>query len=128
MSSCNQMSRYPMSEMSRSQMGGCRRQSGSSTVSQPNPHDSMTQMQLWNHINEISFAVNDILLYLDTHPTDCDALAFAREKVRMRNQAKEAYARRFGPLTVDCTAEIDSNHWQWIMQPWPWEPTPKGGC
>lgn len=31
---------------------------------------------LLQQINEVSFAVNDILLYLDTHPDDEKALAF----------------------------------------------------
>ena len=88
----------------------------------------MSQVQLWNHINEISFAINDIQLYLDTHPQDSAALAYACEKIKMRKSAKESYAKRFGPLTVDCVAEIDSNCWLWITQPWPWEATVKGGC
>ena len=32
--------------------------------------------QLLNMVNEVSFAVDDIKLYLDTHPEDEEALAF----------------------------------------------------
>ena len=34
---------------------------------------------LLNRINEVSFAVNDILLYLDTHPKCKEGLAFYQE-------------------------------------------------
>ncbi|MDO4175844.1 MAG: spore coat protein CotJB [Eubacteriales bacterium] len=88
----------------------------------------MDQAQLFCHINEVSFAVVDSALYLDTHPHDCDALAYNREMVAMRNAALKVYARRFGPLTIDCTEEVTSNSWVWILQPWPWEAVSKGGC
>ena len=42
---------------------------------------------LLNTINEVSFAVDDMKLYLDTHPEDEKALLFFKEKVRMRNEA-----------------------------------------
>ena len=36
----------------------------------------MNRNQLLQWINEVSFAVTDISLYLDTHPDDKEALAF----------------------------------------------------
>ena len=36
---------------------------------------------LLSRINEVSFAVNDILLYLDTHP-ECKGLLFIRNAIR----------------------------------------------
>lgn len=120
----NQMN--TMSQMPRAQMNSCRRVNP--VCEQQNSHDAMSQMQLLNHVNEVSFAVDDILLYLDTHPQDQNALAYAREKIQMRKSALESYARRFGPLTIDCAAELNSNCWLWISQPWPWETKQKGGC
>ena len=90
--------------------------------------NSMSQAQLLNYINEVSFAVSDILLFLDTHPCDCEALAYCREMVAKRNEALKVYSMRFGPLTIDCTDLCDSNRWEWIMQPFPWESKCKGGC
>ena len=117
-----------MNQIQRNQTTNYRRTPAPCPCEPMNPHDSMTQVQLWNHINEISFAINDIQLYLDTHPQDSNALAYVHKKILMRKSAKESYARRFGPLTVDCAAEIDNNCWLWITQPWPWEPMLKGGC
>lgn len=42
---------------------------------------------LLQQINEVSFAVNDILLYLDTHPDDEKALAFFEDVSDRRNPA-----------------------------------------
>ncbi|MFR8171145.1 MAG: spore coat protein CotJB [Marvinbryantia sp.] len=92
------------------------------------PFETMSQMQLLNCINEVSFAVDDILLYLDTHPDDCAALAYSREMIATRREAMAVYARRFAPLTIDCTNDTESCRWEWVMQPWPWEPMTKGGC
>ena len=35
----------------------------------------MNRQELLNHINQASFAVDDVKLYLDTHPCDTDALS-----------------------------------------------------
>lgn len=114
-----------MNQMSRTQINTCRR----NTVVNEHPnYDVMSQTQLWNFINEVSFAADDILLYLDTHPHDPNALSYAREKIQLRKSALEAYAKRFAPLTVDCTADLNSNCWLWITQSWPWESAGKGGC
>ena len=79
-------------------------------------------------INQVSFAVNEMTLYLDTHPDDEDALAFFREKLKMRQEALETYARFYGPLTIDTANDNMSRSFQWVQQPWPWEPQRKGGC
>ena len=63
--------------------------------------ESMTQTQLMNCINEVSFALDDLLLYLDTHPYDCKALQYAEQFTRQRNAAVAVYSRRFEPLTID---------------------------
>ena len=52
-------------------------------------------------IDQVSFAVVEMNLYLDTHPEDEDALAFFREKVELRKEALKQYAEQYGPLTID---------------------------
>lgn len=80
-----------------------------------------SRIQLLDYINEVSFAVNDITLFLDTHPCDQDAMAYFYKYSCLRNQAMEEYARLYGPLTIDTVNETQSNTWQWNLQPWPWE-------
>ena len=49
--------------------------------------EGMNRKELMDHINQTSFAVDDVKLYLDTHPCDEEALAFFREYSRLRNEA-----------------------------------------
>ncbi len=81
---------------------------------------------LLKKINEVSFAVNDIALFLDTHPDCQEALEFYRKYVTERNEALAEYARLYGPLTIDTADDNCSRSWEWIQQPFPWEA--KGGC
>lgn len=89
--------------------------------------------QLLKELNEISFTVNDLTLYLDTHPLDGEALdAFAQANER-RTQLLAAYAGEFEPLTVNCvcpkstnrtgccTSYPDRKHFTWTDGPLPWE-------
>lgn len=81
--------------------------------------------ELLNRINEVSFAVDDVKLYLNTHPWDDEALAYFQEYSKQRNEALREYARLYGPLTVDTAVYSCSNKWDWIDEPWPWQ---EGGC
>lgn len=79
----------------------------------------MNRQQLLDHINKVSFAVDDILLYLDTHPCDLEALEYYHTVAEKRQQALEEYESMYGPLLVDRVKAC--NYWQWIEEPWPWE-------
>ncbi len=86
------------------------------------------QCELMQKINEYSFAVVDLLLYLDTHPEDCEAKEDFLRFSCARNDAMKEYARIYGPLTVDSIKESDEEQWKWVYQPWPWETNRKGRC
>lgn len=79
-----------------------------------------------SRINEVSFAVDDMLLYLDTHPCDRKALEYCDELVKERRKLLQEYAEKFGPLTIDCTDQQESATWKWMEQPFPWEK--EGAC
>ena len=53
---------------------------------------AMNQEQLLTYINQVSFVVSDMLLYLDTHPTDREALAYCEDHIAVRNKALKEYA------------------------------------
>ncbi|MDD5805132.1 spore coat protein CotJB [Blautia sp. HCP3S3_H10_1] len=76
---------------------------------------------LLRQINEVSFAVNDMLLYLDTHPDDEKALKFFKEVSSRRNQLMTEYAEKYGPLTIDDAVKNNETSWKWSQQPFPWE-------
>ena len=66
-----------------------------------NPNQNQQREMLLKKINEVSFAVDDILLFLDTHPDCQEALDFYRQNVAIRKEALSEYARLYGPLTID---------------------------
>ena len=84
-------------------------------------------------IGEVSFMVNDLTLYLDTHPTDPDALECFSEMMKKRKQLMKEYADEFEPLTMDCVCPDSNNssvsfseypdrkHFTWTDGPLPWE-------
>lgn len=76
---------------------------------------------LMKQINEASFAMDDAVLFLDTHPNDPAAMQYYRNAVSMRKNAMDAYERQFGPLMID---SVNGNCWDWVTETWPWE----GGC
>ena len=80
--------------------------------------------ELMHRINVISFAVDDVALFLNTHPDDCRAQKYFEEWNEQRQQALREYAENYGPLTLD-SACSDADCWSWINDPWPWQ---KGGC
>lgn len=88
--------------------------------------NSNSREKLLCRINEVSFAVNDILLYLDTHPCDQEALDYFKERIAERRKLMSEYAEKFGPLTIDDAAESCGDTWKWMEQPFPWEK--EGAC
>ena len=76
--------------------------------------------EMLQRIMEYGFAMNDLVLYLDTHPESERALCLHREYAREARELRDRYQRIYGPLTND----YPCNKWRWLEQPWPWE----GGC
>lgn len=83
------------------------------------PQNNMSQQDLLNQIMALNFAVNDLVLYLDTHPCDSCAIRkhneYSNQVVNLTNQ----YQSMYGPLTVNF--DSNQNRWQWSDEPWPWE-------
>lgn len=75
--------------------------------------------KLLKQIYEVSFAVNDMTLYLDTHPNDSNALATFRVLKEQRKTALTAFEESYYPLTIDCMTD-DENNWTWGEAPAPW--------
>lgn len=81
--------------------------------------------ELLEHINAVSFAVDDIKLFLDTHPENQEALSSFYKYSEMRNVALKEYASYYTPLTIDTAVDSCTDRWNWIHEPWPWQ---EGGC
>lgn len=91
------------------------------------------QKTLFQQINEISFTINDLTLYLDTHPLDDAALTAFSQAMEQRKQLLKTYAENYEPLTIDCVCPDTNNknetntrykgqkHFTWTDGPLPWE-------
>lgn len=80
--------------------------------------------RLFHDIGVIDFVIVEMNEYLDTHPTDKEAMEYLGHYVRMKNQAMREYAMKYGPLRISDADGCNHNEWKWATQPWPWE----GGC
>ena len=78
-------------------------------------------------IDQVSFAVVEMNLYLDTHPEDEDALAFSG-KSGASKRSTETVRRTVRPAHDRYRQHRMSRSFEWVMQPWPWEVNRKGGC
>ena len=79
----------------------------------------MERQELLRNIQAYNFAAYDLLLYLDTHPRDAQAISAGSEYARRAAALRAEYEKRFGSLT-GCFDESDSN-WKWVCDPWPWD-------
>lgn len=70
-------------------------------------------------VNETGFVLQELVLYLDTHPSCGFGLARYQQAVQAYQEAMDAYVSQFGPLRADQAKSCGC--WQWIESPWPWE-------
>ncbi len=76
-------------------------------------------------LQAVDFAIVELVEYLDTHAGDTEAYALLEQYHAAYKQMREAYVKRYGPLSkYDLTG---ANRYQWINDPWPWEYCANGG-
>ena len=103
-------------------MGKCECKTNSNTpdLSQKNREELMSSL------NAVSFALNDLTLYLDTHPECPKGTALFYQLLEQRLNLLSEFANKFYPLTQTSmiTGNYDTNQYGWSEGPMPWE----GGC
>ena len=77
--------------------------------------DCCEKEELLQQIRCCDFAINELALYLDTHPTDEKALCLHRKYCREAKDLKDKYQKVYGPLTIN----FPCNKWRWLEEPWP---------
>ncbi len=78
---------------------------------------NMTREEMIEQIRCYDFAINDLALYLDTHPNDQRAICMHRNYCKILKDLKDSYQRVYGPLSI----YYPCNKWRWLEEPWPWE-------
>lgn len=81
----------------------------------------MCKHPLMMRITELSFTMDELRLYLDTHPDCQEALAYYDEVQRQRTVAVAEFEAQFGPLTSYGNVDADCGEWKWAEGPWPWQ-------
>lgn len=80
---------------------------------------SMERAELLRIVQTHQFSMHDLALYLDTHPTDQEALKRYLSHKEQWEQASAVFVRRFGALKTDQINAEDG--WAaWSNTPWPW--------
>ena len=79
----------------------------------------MCNNPLMMRITELSFAMDELRLFLDTHPDCGDALALMNDLQRQRAEAVAEFEAQFGPLSS--YGNVDCGDWKWVQGPWPWQ-------
>ena len=95
---------------------------------------------LLKEIGQVSFFLDDLRLYLDTHPLEDKALDLYQQNHQKRMELLKTYTNQFEPLTCHCI-DLDSNgspatdtrypgkkHWTWSDGPMPWEAAANNCC
>lgn len=76
--------------------------------------------QLLHQLQALDFVLVELNLYLDTHPTDQQAIEQYNRHVQERWQLAQEFERLYGPLT-HFGHSYSGYPWQWNESPWPWE-------
>ncbi len=68
-------------------------------------------------IMALSFAINDLNLYLDLNPDKKEVFDLFKKYVKEKNELCREYNKIYGPLEIN---ETVGNKFDWIDSPWPW--------
>lgn len=71
-----------------------------------------------NQLQMLDFALQEAMLFLNSHPDDKQAMAYYQSIQKQRNEVAAQYEACFGPLT---SRSNQGNTWEYIQGPWPWE-------
>ena len=72
-----------------------------------------------SELQTLGFAVQELALYLDTHRDDMEALHVYQEYQKLYNHCREEFLKNNGPLNH--FQEENSDQYNWLNDPWPWE-------
>ena len=80
----------------------------------------MDRNELLCEISKVSFTMDDLRLFLDTHPDCSGALKNFDKMAKERARLIGVFQENYGPMNFynnnDCT-----ERWRWVNAPWPWE-------
>lgn len=66
----------------------------------------------------ISFAIDELRLYLDTHPGCAEALSLIKEYMRRRRELLDSYTDKYGSIEAYSIGDEESWMWNYGYMPW----------
>lgn len=72
-------------------------------------------------IYEYDFALHELNLYLDSHPTSEKAFALLKEYRKMREAIVKQYVEKYGNYVNTVDDAKAEGCFAWLKGPWPWE-------
>ena len=66
----------------------------------------------------LSFAINDLNLYLDLHPDNKEMFDLFKKYITEKKELSMEYNKIYGPLTITKTT---GSKYNWLDAPWPWD-------
>ena len=77
--------------------------------------------KLQKKIHELDFALHELVLFLDSHPTNRRAMELMCEYREKRSKLISDYEQRFGKYIVTVSDVPKTGRWEWLVSPWPWD-------
>ena len=74
--------------------------------------------QALSELMALSFAVDELGLYLTTHKDDKEALQLYWNYIKLCKEGKKKYEELYGPLMQ---TTITEGGYRWLSDPWPWD-------
>lgn len=81
----------------------------------PNKRDG--ERELFGQIQTVSFAMDDLRLFLDTHPDNAEALALYSQYGEQRHSLIAQYTKTYGP--INSYYVVNDGSWSWVDEPMP---------
>lgn len=66
----------------------------------------------------LDFAIDELGLYLATHPEDTEALNLYWSYIKLGREGRETYEKEYGPLMK---TDLTPGSFKWLDDPWPWD-------
>jgi spore coat protein JB len=76
--------------------------------------------QILHELQAVDFVMNDLVLYLDTHPDDQQALSQFNQFQRRKQTLTQQYEASFGAISCAVSGHV-GQRWTWTDSPWPWQ-------
>lgn len=76
--------------------------------------------QLLEDLQAASFVMQELTLYLDTHPKDQEAIEQYNQYSKYKDELLDYIEARFGPLKMHAKNPSQTK-WIWANGPWPWQ-------